>query len=350
MTTHAVESLIRKRVAEQSKPLRRTDPYKLALVVEGGGMRGVVSAGMAAALESLGLRDAFDVVFGSSAGAMNAAYFLAGQARFGTTIYYEDLTGTKFIDFKRLFSGKPIADLDGLSYEIQQHRKALNWEAIKESRIQLNVLVTTVDGDLAILNQFHSQLSLLAALRASAAMPAPWVGGGPVVVGSIKGIDAGVAEGIPLQPAKEADSTHILILRTRARGRVPRVGFLDRYLVAPRVARYSDGHADQLKRRYLTRYDRYLSDVDEIDRAERDDEHARPHMHSIMPVNPAGQISQGETRRERLVAAATEGARQALSAFGVKHVVCTEQLAFNLPSGEPLPTLGSSSFNAYPVE
>jgi predicted acylesterase/phospholipase RssA len=30
-------------------------------------------------------------VYGSSAGAINAAYFLAGQARLGTTVYYEDL-------------------------------------------------------------------------------------------------------------------------------------------------------------------------------------------------------------------------------------------------------------------
>ena len=61
-------------------------------------MRGVVSAGMVSALEELGLTHAFDAVYGSSAGAINAAYFLAGQARLGTTIYYEDINNARFID------------------------------------------------------------------------------------------------------------------------------------------------------------------------------------------------------------------------------------------------------------
>ena len=53
-------------------------------------MRGIVSAGMVTALEHLALRDVFDAVYGASAGAMNGAYFVAGQAAYGTTIYYEN--------------------------------------------------------------------------------------------------------------------------------------------------------------------------------------------------------------------------------------------------------------------
>ena len=46
-------------------------------------MRGVVSAGMTAALERLGLTRCFDLVVGSSAGALNAAALLGGVARPG---------------------------------------------------------------------------------------------------------------------------------------------------------------------------------------------------------------------------------------------------------------------------
>ena len=49
----------------------------IALVVQGGGMRGVYSMGALAALEEEGLADAFDVVVGSSAGAINGAYLLS---------------------------------------------------------------------------------------------------------------------------------------------------------------------------------------------------------------------------------------------------------------------------------
>ena len=53
-------------------------------------------------------RDAFDAVYGSSAGAINATYFLSGQ-REGVNIYTDDIACKEFIDLGRLlnFSGKP---------------------------------------------------------------------------------------------------------------------------------------------------------------------------------------------------------------------------------------------------
>jgi predicted patatin/cPLA2 family phospholipase len=57
------------RAASKSQPGRRADPYKVGLAIEGGGMRAVISAAMVAGLERLGLRNAFDAVYGSSAGA-----------------------------------------------------------------------------------------------------------------------------------------------------------------------------------------------------------------------------------------------------------------------------------------
>jgi hypothetical protein len=52
---HPVSDVLRERVEGGSAPGERRDPHRVALVIEGGGMRGVVSAGMIAALERLGL-------------------------------------------------------------------------------------------------------------------------------------------------------------------------------------------------------------------------------------------------------------------------------------------------------
>ena len=66
---------------------------KIALVVEGGGMRGCVSAGMVCAIHCLGLSDTIDVVYGSSAGAVISAYFVSKQLPyFGPEVYYDSLT------------------------------------------------------------------------------------------------------------------------------------------------------------------------------------------------------------------------------------------------------------------
>jgi tRNA-binding EMAP/Myf-like protein len=78
---HAVRELILQRYQQQSMPGHRSinDTAILALSIEGGGMRGCVSAGMVAAIASLGLSDTIDRVYGSSAGSVVGAYFISRQ-------------------------------------------------------------------------------------------------------------------------------------------------------------------------------------------------------------------------------------------------------------------------------
>lgn len=56
------------------RTMPKEDGFRVALVVEGGGMRGCVTAGMVAAIHYLGLEDTIDVVYGSSAGTVIGAY------------------------------------------------------------------------------------------------------------------------------------------------------------------------------------------------------------------------------------------------------------------------------------
>ena len=75
-------------------------------------MRGAVSAGMAAAIEQLGLRDAFDEVHGASAGAFNAAFLLAGQASYLVTLYQYGFGDPRFVSVSRAVRGGPAFDMD----------------------------------------------------------------------------------------------------------------------------------------------------------------------------------------------------------------------------------------------
>lgn len=88
--SHPTLQLLRSRLADGSRPGARRDGFKLGLVVEGGGMRGCVTGGGLQALSDLGMRDAFDAVYGSSAGAINSTYFLSGQ-REGVHIYHDHI-------------------------------------------------------------------------------------------------------------------------------------------------------------------------------------------------------------------------------------------------------------------
>ena len=153
---HPVLQLLHERRRSKS-PLtkiseERPDKRKVALIIEGGGMRGCVTAGMAGAVYYLGLADSFDVIYGSSAGSIIGAYFNTRQLPlFGAEIYYDQLTtaGKRFIDAKRLLRtlglglldprllkdvvtrprfGKPVLNLDFLLKETLQEKKPLDWD------------------------------------------------------------------------------------------------------------------------------------------------------------------------------------------------------------------------------
>ena len=112
-SNHPVIEAIMQRYQECSLPGKRgpRDGHRIALAVEGGGMRGCVSAGSCAALQFMGLEDTVDCVYGASAGAMVAAYFVSRQSA-GIQIYHDVLpsAGRAFIDKTKLLAAVGIAN------------------------------------------------------------------------------------------------------------------------------------------------------------------------------------------------------------------------------------------------
>jgi len=113
---HKVLELIKNRVVNNSKPGNRAknDTSILALSIEGGGMRGSVSAGMASAIATLGLCDAFDSIYGSSAGSVVGAYMISRQM---CVDVYTDLLPVArkiFVSKLRLVSSLIVSVVDNL--------------------------------------------------------------------------------------------------------------------------------------------------------------------------------------------------------------------------------------------
>jgi predicted patatin/cPLA2 family phospholipase len=228
------------------------DGARIALAVEGGAMRGVISAGMVWALEDLGFRDAFDAVYGSSAGAINAAYFLGGRAGIGTTIFFEDINTASFIDLWRPLGGRPIVDLGFLLDDVAVRRKPLPVDQVLAAASPLTVLATDVDqGCAAALRGFRDDASLRSALRAGATMPV--VAGAPHPHDGHRYLDASLSEPIPIVTAEAEGHTHIVALLTRSGDMRPHPSAFDRYYVAPRLKRVSRPLASQ----YLARAEPY---------------------------------------------------------------------------------------------
>lgn len=213
---HPVIELVRRRAAAGSRPGARDDGAHLALSVEGGGMRGVVTCAMLAALDDLGCSGVFDTIYGSSSGSVNAAYFLAGGLWHSLSIYYDDLATARFLDLRRALRGRPVLDVDFAFDTIFELTKPLDYEAVLRSPIPLHVAVTLVD-ELRVdtPSEFASRADLRSALRAGTWLPLATRGSAEFR--GRRAIDGGALVSHPSRFAIEGGCSHLLSLSSRGR-------------------------------------------------------------------------------------------------------------------------------------
>jgi predicted patatin/cPLA2 family phospholipase len=306
--------VLRARRAAGSRPLARDDGARVALVLEGGGMRGVVSAAMAGVLEREGLTEALDLVVGTSAGALNAAALVAGVAEECCEAYWKAFCSRRFINLARLLVGRPAIDvawtLDYASERLDadRHRRTLS------SPIELHCIAVDVATCAPVdLTGMSTRETLYSALLASSRMP--WVGGDPVEHEGRRYLDGGLADPIPLGPALAAGATHVLAFQTRPEG-VPRSspgGLADR-LIVRRLHALNPGLV-ALYRERIAHYDRITADLAARAAAPED---GPPWVQVVRPPRGAPTVSQLERDPEALRTAAEEARTCARAALGAQ--------------------------------
>ena len=291
---HAVLDLIAARALAGSQPGTRSDPARLALVIEGGGMRGAITGGMALALEELGLTDVFDGVYGASAGALNGAWLVGGAAASGLPGWSDPALRMATIRRRNLLRGRPLIDGAYLTDVIYEKLTPMPFERVLASPIGLHPIGTDAQtGQSADLAPYVTdRRTLKLALRASTALPL--LSGPPVQLGGRRWFDAGLAEAIPFRTAIDQGATHILVLRSRRQGELETS---EAGRSASFVARYLARHSSELAAAFLERPARLLRADAELDAREADP-HAKPAVLSIRPA--AGTPSVGRLERDHM--------------------------------------------------
>jgi predicted acylesterase/phospholipase RssA len=209
-----VLEVLARRVASGSRPGERDDGYRVALSIEGGAMRGTVSAGMALAVHELGMVPAFDAVYGASAGAITAAWLLSSRPD-GLRGWADPDYARTLIRWSALLRGRPVVDVRTLVEVVYQTEFPMDFESILASAVEYHPLgtdaVTGKSVDLRPLIASPAELRL--ALRASASLP--FLAGPAVELRGRRFYDAGVAESVPFRTPIAQQATHVLVLRSR---------------------------------------------------------------------------------------------------------------------------------------
>lgn len=306
-----VASLILERRARRSRPGARDDGFRLALAIEGGGMRGVVAGGMVSALEAHGFVDCFDAVYGTSAGACAGAYMLAGQAREGTRIFYEDINNPSFLRLGRVLLRRPVMNVDHLIDHVMTRSRPLDVEAVVRSTIPLVMMTTSVgEGRALALRDFANGPAVLEGLRATTRLPL--VAGLPVVdTDGRKLVDGALTAPIPVRAAAEDGATHILVLATRHD-----VTTIDGGPVRPWFARMLARHVSPaVAGAYLARQ-AVFEELSAQLAGPRLGFGAEPHLTVVKPTGRWRKVSKIEKRAGRLLRGADAGWRAVLHWLG----------------------------------
>ncbi len=323
MRPPGVLEVIKARNESGSRPGRRDDPHHVALVVEGGGMRGVVSAGMTVALEQLGLRDSFDTVYGTSAGAFAGAAFVVGQAALGCAVFYDALVSRSFIDPRRVARGRgPLIDQHYVNDDVLE-RGHFRWSALLASDVPFLPVATALD-DLRphAFADLPTKDEMKVALRASSAIPV--LAGPPVAFRGRRWVDGGLIEAIAFRAALAAGASHVLVLQTRALGDVRAA---PPSLLRPYLRRRLSEVAPGLAEAALSSAARYASDVTLL----REPSHPEFRGAQVLAVQPDRDLRVGRLTQDR---ARLFGA--AVAAAGVVHRVVAGQTPYFVQTFTPI--------------
>lgn len=213
-TTHPVAQILHQRRKECSLPGARTDGYRVGLVVEGGGMRGLISGAMMSTLLDRELEHSFDTIYTCSAGALNSVYFLTGLGWYAVAIYYDYLACRDFFDMGRLLRGRPILSLDYALDVVVESIRPLDYATVLTSPIELHIVATSMQEiKPRVFTNFASKEDLKTVLKATCCIP--FAAGAPVAYDGDHFLDGGVLLAHPILPALDDGCTHILAVRTR---------------------------------------------------------------------------------------------------------------------------------------
>jgi len=184
---------------------------EMGLVVQGGGMRGSYSISVLHELARSGYTKRFSKIWATSAGAVNGAYFLAGQTEAGLTAYTEHLARREFINPLRRSC---IIDIDYLIDKVLTEDVVLDLDALRASQSQLNLgVMAAVSGQLHWADIKNMAWPLLETFRAATALPVVY--GKEILLGDQAYVDGGLIEALPVSLALESGLENVLVVMTK---------------------------------------------------------------------------------------------------------------------------------------
>lgn len=192
------------------KPFR---PGRLALVCEGGGQRGIFTAGVLDEFMRAEF-DPFELYFGTSAGAQNLSAYVCNQPGYARKVIMRYTTTRDFFNPVRFVRGGNLIDLDWLVESTsRQMPLAMDFAARSfDAGKAFYMCACRQDDDYTAEYFSPTHQTWMDLIRASSAIPGFYRPG--VALNGVNYLDGGVSDAIPVQEAAKRGAQTIVVIRT----------------------------------------------------------------------------------------------------------------------------------------
>ncbi|MFC5404340.1 patatin-like phospholipase family protein [Cohnella soli] len=271
----------------------------IGLVLEGGGMRGVYTAGV---LEYFMEQDVyFPYTVGVSAGACMAASYLSRQHGRNKLINTEWVADPRYLSWRNFWTKRQLFGMDFIFDEIPNSLVPLDYKTFREAGEELAVGTTDIEtGETVYYRKSEPGIDMMKVMRASSSLPFI----APIVeYGGRRLLDGGISDPIPLRQAeKDGYARNVVILTRNADYRKSRNKFT--WIVKRAYRRFP-----VFVKILLSRHNIYNGLVDYVREQERDGK-----CFVIRPITPlaVGRMERDPVKLEVLYRQGYEDAKRLL--------------------------------------
>ena len=193
--------------------MKGSDFLKTGLILEGGGMRGLYTAGILDVLLENEIH--FDGVLGVSAGAIHGCSFVSRQKGRSIRYYKEYCSDPRFMSFQNFIKTGDFVGEDFCYHELPEKLDIYDYEAFDNSDTEFYVGVTNLEtgkAEYPLITDMQEQIDYL---RASASLP---YFSKIVELDGKQYLDGGCSDSVPIEAFMEKGYDRNVIVLTRPQG------------------------------------------------------------------------------------------------------------------------------------
>ena len=184
---------------------------KVGLVLEGGGMRALFTAGVLDALLDIKELD-IDGIVGVSAGALFGVNYVSGQKERAIRYNKKYARDKRYMGFYSWITTGNAVNEEFAFYEIPFKLDVFDQEKFKESKIDFHVVMTNIENGQAEYILIEDVLEQMEYLRATSALP---FASKIIEINGKKYLDGGISDSIPIDYCEGLGYDKIILLLTR---------------------------------------------------------------------------------------------------------------------------------------